>query len=63
LQIIKEEKYIQNHFQATDQKMLQKVLEWEFETNDITYNIMQGDKKFLEIRLYEAAHNTVSWAK
>jgi hypothetical protein len=43
--------------------MLQKVLEWEFETNDITYNIMQGDKKFLEIRLYEAAHNTVSLAK
>jgi hypothetical protein len=43
--------------------MLQKVLEWEFETNDIAYNIMQGDKKFLEIRLYESAHNTVSLAK
>jgi len=63
LQIIKQEKYIQNHLQTTDQKMLQKVLEWEFETNDIAYNIMQGDKKFLEIRLYESAHNTVSLAK
>lgn len=63
MQIIKQEKYIQNHLQATDQKMLQKVLEWEFETNDIAYNIMQGDKKFLEIRLYESAHNTVSLAK
>lgn len=63
MQIIKQEKYIQNHLQTTDQKMLQKVLEWEFETNDIAYNIMQGDKKFLEIRLYESAHNTVSLAK
>lgn len=56
-------KSIQNHLKASDQKMLQKVIDWESEIHGITCNIMQGDKKFLKIRLYEAAYNTVSLAK